>query len=116
MSKGITGAPPYTNELTHSAGDGTGEKVLSGSETQTFNDGAGAGVAVSFVKIGYASKACYIARTKALVEATPDGEQQGRIYVPEGASGQTYSWGHEDVFFMPYTNGETPFLAVEGYV
>ena len=71
---------------------------------------------VTFILITYASLACFIGKTEAVLASAGDGSADGRIYIPAAGSNLLLPWSGDDVYFINATAAETPALYIVGIV
>lgn len=105
----VSGGSNYPNKDTLSAA-GTGQIVTAGPETTTF------AVPVHFITVTHVDKDCFIAKTKAKVEATSGGAADDRIFIRADTRGLVFPWSGTDVFFLNAVALETPTIYVVGHL
>lgn len=103
---------PYLGESNYPVED----TIAVADTAQILGTGNTFDLGVAFILITFASLACYIGKTSAVLASAADGGQDERIYIPASGSNILIPWEGQDVYFVNATATETPTLYVIGIV
>jgi hypothetical protein len=92
----------------------TAQLLAQGAESTTFTP-TSPEKQVRYIMVTACDAAALLAKTAALIAATPDGSEDAAVYVPANCSGLVLPWSGKDVYFVNAVAGETPTVAVVGW-